>query len=155
MRACVCWGGGCSSSSTVVWSGVEWSACLLVRVLGWGEGTQLFLQKPLQVKGGSYESDAVCAAIVLTRTPGCRTSCCCCRRFDTPCQPLPLTGVLMRLPAAGECYKNEVWMVGTAEHPGHCLSSCLRCDIWKAHLALQKGLQAGKVQTESGAAERK
>jgi hypothetical protein len=46
-------------------------------------------------------------------------------------------------------------MVGTAEHPGHCLSSCLRCDVWKDHLALQKGLQAGSVQTEAGAAERK
>jgi hypothetical protein len=59
-------------------------------------------------------------------------------------QPLPQSSCAARhldcaaaAAASGECYKNEVWMVGTPSHPGNCLSSCLRCDVWKAHVALQ------------------
>lgn len=53
----------------------------------------------------------------------------------------------------GECFTNEVWMVGTPSEPGNCLFSCMRCDIWKDHLKLQNGLQAGP-QT-AGEAEEK
>lgn len=49
---------------------------------------------------------------------------------------------------AGECHKNDVWMVGNVTHPGNCLGSCIRCDIWHAHLKQKDaGEDAGKVQT--------
>lgn len=50
----------------------------------------------------------------------------------------------------GECYKNHIWMVGTPARPGHCLQSCLRCDIYNAHLNLiklsqEKGTNSGEA----------
>lgn len=36
---------------------------------------------------------------------------------------------------SGECGKNEAWMVGEPDAPGHCLFACRRCDVWKAHVA--------------------
>lgn len=35
-----------------------------------------------------------------------------------------------------ECHTDRGWMVGDAARPGHCLSTCLRCDIWRQHLRL-------------------
>jgi prolyl 4-hydroxylase len=68
-----------------------------------------------------------------------------CEDKDTKCDQWSNTG---------ECHKNAVWMVGTPSKPGNCLASCMRCDVWKDHLQLQQGLQAGGVQT-AGAAEQK
>jgi hypothetical protein len=53
---------------------------------------------------------------------------------------------------SGECYKNDGWMVGTPQRPGACLASCLRCDVWRAHLALVGEQQQGAAASEQGAA---
>jgi prolyl 4-hydroxylase len=53
---------------------------------------------------------------------------------------------------AGQCYKNPVWMVGNVTHPGHCLGSCIRCDIWKAHEALQKQAKVASMPEAGSAA---
>ena len=56
----------------------------------------------------------------------------------------------------GECHKNAEWMVGNPEKPGQCLASCLRCDVWKAHLARQHGLEvAGAKGTATGVEQKK
>lgn len=39
---------------------------------------------------------------------------------------------------SGECHRSAQWMVGNATHPGHCIGSCIRCDVWEAHQKLQK-----------------
>lgn len=53
---------------------------------------------------------------------------------------------------AGECYKNHEWMVGNVTHPGHCLGSCIRCDVWKAH---QDWLRQGGGQQQQQQQEHK
>lgn len=30
---------------------------------------------------------------------------------------------------SGECESNQPFMVGSKQHPGHCLASCGRCDL--------------------------
>jgi hypothetical protein len=52
----------------------------------------------------------------------------------------------------GECYKNQVWMVGTPKRPGHCLQSCVRCEIYDAHLELIRQSQAKGTVDEAGTA---
>lgn len=49
-----------------------------------------------------------------------------------------------------ECQYNPTWMVGTPEMPGHCLASCLRCDVWHAHIDLVKRAQQDKAAQKSG-----
>jgi hypothetical protein len=53
----------------------------------------------------------------------------------------------------GECYKNHAWMVGSPARPGHCLQSCLRCEIYSAHLELIRQSQASGTVQEAGSAD--
>jgi hypothetical protein len=52
-----------------------------------------------------------------------------------------------------ECFFNPEWMIGTPDRPGHCLSSCLRCDVWHAHINLVKRAQQNNAAQGSKAGQ--
>jgi hypothetical protein len=51
-----------------------------------------------------------------------------------------------------QCFYNTEWMVGTPDRPGHCLASCLRCDVWHKHIDLVKRAQQDKAASGPKAA---
>lgn len=46
------------------------------------------------------------------------------------------------------CYTNQTYMLGNVTHPGECLSTCMRCDIWQEHLKLKAQQQQREDQLQ-------
>lgn len=64
------------------------------------------------------------------------------RQTQNPAPLLPMVDCSDHMPGCAkyklqQCYWQEALMVGNATHPGQCLATCMRCDVWRAHLQLR------------------